>query len=235
MIDLYSFPTPNGHKVSIMLEECGLPYRAHKIDITKGEQFDPDFLAIAPNNRIPAIVDADGPDGAPISVFESGAILQYLAEKTGKFMPTDARARVACLEWLNWQMGGLGPMLGQAHHFRIYAPEQVPYGIERYTNEANRLYRVIDKRLSEAPYLAGDEYSIADMACWGWMRTPDRQGVDIDALPHAKAWHENIAARPAVQRAVALFANDRKEFSQMSEEEKAQQRESFFGAKQRGE
>ena len=235
MIDLYSFPTPNGHKVSIMLEECALAYRAHKIDITKGEQFAPDFLAIAPNNRIPAIVDPDGPDGAPISVFESGAILQYLAEKTGKFIPKEPRARVACLEWLNWQMGGLGPMLGQAHHFRIYAPEKVPYGIERYSNEANRLYRVVDKRLSQSPYLAGEEYSIADMACWGWMRTPERQGVDIEGLPHVKAWHDKIGARPAVQKALELFAKDRKEFSQMSEKEKAEQRESFFGAKQRGE
>lgn len=232
MIDLYSAPTPNGHKISIMLEECALPYRPHRININAGEQFAPEFLKISPNNRIPAIVDNDGPDGQAISVFESGAILQYLGEKTGKFIPTGARQRIACLEWLSWQISGLGPMLGQAHHFRIYAPERIEYAFERYTNEANRLYRVIDKRLGEVEYLAGDDYSIADIACWGWMRRPERQGVDIKDFPNAKAWHAKIAQRPAVERALELFADDHKDFDQLTEEEKAKRRESLSGAKQ---
>ena len=234
MIDLYTTSTPNGIKASIALEELGLEYNVHRINISKGDQFEPEFLKISPNNRIPAIVDHDGPDGQPISVFESGAILQYLAEKTGKLMPKDPRARVACLEWLNWQMGGLGPMLGQAHHFRLYAPEQVPYAIERYTKEANRLYKVINTRLSQVPYLAGDEYSIADIAGWGWMRRPERQGVNYDDYPHAKAWHEKIAAREAVQRGNAVPVSQDKPFEQQSEEEKKQTREAFFGDKQKG-
>ena len=209
MIDVYSWATPNGHKVHIALEELGLPYQVHAIDIGKGEQFQPHFLKISPNNRIPAIVDSEGPDGQPISLFESGAILIYLAEKTGKLLSKDARTRYATLQWLMWQMGGLGPMLGQAHHFRLYAPEQIKYGIERYTNESKRLYGVLDKRLGEARFLAGDDYSIADIACWPWMRSPERQGVERDDYPNFKRWFDEIAARPAVQKGVEVLAAQR--------------------------
>jgi GSH-dependent disulfide-bond oxidoreductase len=207
-IDLYYWPTPNGWKISIMLEECELPYRVHSINIGKGEQFAPEFLAVSPNNKIPAIVDPAGPGGAPISVFESGAILQYLGRKTGRFYPSDERARVAVDEWLFWQMGGFGPMLGQTHHFRIYAPETIPYAVDRYTNETNRLYGVLNKRLSEGEFVAGD-YSIADIAILGWAKLWERQGQDIAEFPHVKRWLDTLLARPAVQRGLAVNAEDR--------------------------
>ena len=197
MIELYSSATPNGQKIHIMLEETGLAYRIHWVDIASGEQFDPAFLTISPNNKIPAIVDREGPDGAPISVFESGAILLYLADKTGRFLPTESRARTAVYEWLMFQIGGVGPMLGQAHHFRAYARERIPYAIERYTNEAARLYRVLDRRLGEQAYLAG-EYSIADMAVFPWIRLHGRQGQDLADYDNLTRWFEVIAARPAV-------------------------------------
>ena len=206
MIELYSWPTPNGHKVHIMLEETGLPYTVHAIDIGAGAQFDPAFLAISPNNRIPAIVDTESADGKPISVFESGAILLYLAEKTGKFMPKDQRGRYAVLEWLMFQMGGIGPMFGQANHFRAYAPETIPYAIDRYTNEARRLYGVLDRRLADRPFVAGD-YSIADMAIFPWMRYGERRGVNVDDYPNVKRWFDGIDARPAVERGVEVLSD----------------------------
>jgi len=209
-IDVYSWPTPNGHKVHIMLEECDLPYVAHPVNIGKGDQFAPDFLAISPNNKIPAIVDPEGPDGQPISLFESGAILVYLAGKTGRFMPEGDRARYDVLQWLMFQMGGVGPMLGQAHHFRLYAPEKLPYAIERYTNEARRLYGVIDKRLSQSAFIAGPDYSIADIAIFPWLRSWENQGIVLTEYPHLKPWFDGIAARPAVQRGVKVLADLRK-------------------------
>lgn len=196
-IELYYWPTPNGFKVTIMLEECGLPYEIKPININTGEQFAPSFLQIAPNNRMPAIVDPNGPGGQPISVFESGAILQYLGRKTGKFYPVEERARVAVEEWLFWQMGGLGPMAGQAHHFRNYAPEKIEYGINRYTNEVNRLYGVMNKRLADDEYFAGD-YSIADMAIYPWVRPYKNQGQDLVEFPRLDAWFKRVQARPAV-------------------------------------
>jgi GSH-dependent disulfide-bond oxidoreductase len=202
-IELYYWPTPNGWKISIMLEECGLPYVVRPVDISKGEQFSPDFLAVSPNNRIPAIVDPNGPGGRSISVFESGAILQYLGRKTGKFYPRDERARVAVDEWLFWQMGGLGPMAGQANHFRLYAPEKIAYAIERYTNEVNRLFGVMNARLTAREFLAG-RYSIADMACVGWVRLAERMGQELAQFPHLKRWFELVRARPAVKRAFAI-------------------------------
>lgn len=202
-IDLYYWPTPNGWKISIALEEMGLPYTVHPINISTGDQFKPEFLAISPNNKMPAIVDPDGPGGQPISVFESGAILQYLGRKTGKLYPTDERARVAVDEWLFWQMGGFGPMLGQTHHFRIYAPEKIPYAIDRYTNESRRLYGVLNKRLADHEFLAG-AYSIADIACVGWAKLWERQGQDIAEFPHVKRWMDQLLARPAVQRGLAV-------------------------------
>ncbi len=210
MIDVYSMATPNGHKVHIMLEECGLPYRAHNIDIGKGDQFTPEFLAISPNNKIPAIVDPDGPDGQPISMFESGAILVYLASKVNQFLGKTDREKFTVLQWLMFQMGGLGPMLGQAHHFRIYAPEQIEYAVNRYTNEAKRLYGVMDKQLARHRYIAGDDYTIADIACFPWTRSWKNQGIDWDDFPNAKRWHDEIAARPAVQRGVQVLADLRK-------------------------
>jgi GST-like protein len=203
-IDLYFWPTPNGWKVSIMLEECGLPYSVIPLNIAAGAQFEPAFLAISPNNRMPAIVDHDGPGGAPISVFESGAILQYLGRKTGRFYPSDERRRVAVEEWLFWQMAGLGPMAGQAHHFRLHASEQIPYAIRRYTDECNRLYGVMDRRLAEHPYLAGPEYTIADIACIGWTSRWERQGQDPAEFPHVRRWLETVRARPAVQRGMKI-------------------------------
>ncbi len=210
MIDLYSWPTPNGNKIHIMLEECGLPYRVHPVNISANEQFKPEFLAISPNNKIPAMVDSDGPDGKPMSVFESGAMLVYLAGKTGRFLGKTDRARYETLQWLMFQMGGLGPMLGQAHHFRFYAPEKVPYAIERYTQEAKRLYGVLDKRLSQSRYLAGRYYTIADMAVFPWIRSWERQGVQLTDYPAVKQWFDAIAARPAVQRGVQVLADLRK-------------------------
>jgi GST-like protein len=202
-IDLYYWPTPNGYKISIMLEECRLPYRMIPVNISKGDQFKPEFLAISPNNRMPAIVDPDGPGGKPISIFESGAILQYLGRKTGKFYPAAERARMEVDQWLFWQVGNLGPMAGQAHHFRLYAPEKLPYAIERYTNECNRLYGVMNKRLADREFLAG-KYSIADIACVGWASRWQRQGQDIDQFPHFKRWLETMLARPAVHRGMHL-------------------------------
>ena len=226
MIDLYTWPTPNGHKVHIMLEEIGLAYRVHAIDIGAGDQFKPDFLAISPNNKIPAIVDPDGPDGKPISLFESGAILLYLAAKTGRFLPDDIRARYRVLEWLMFQMGSVGPMLGQTHHFRLYAPEKLPYAIERYSNEAKRIYGVLDKRLDGRDWVASDDYSIADIAIFPWLRSWQNQGIDWADFPHLKRWFDRVAARPAVQRGVEVLASLRKPFRTDAE------REVLFGAKQ---
>ena len=197
-IDLYYWPTPNGRKITIFLEETGLPYNVIPVDITAGDQFEPEFLKISPNNKVPAIVDSEGPDGAQISVFESGAILIYLTEKTGKFLPDTPRERYEVLQWLMFQMGHVGPMLGQAHHFRRYAPEEVPYAIDRYTNEATRLYGVMDQRLSETDYFAGEEYSIADMAIYPWLVSHEIQGQRLEDFPNLARWYENIAARPAV-------------------------------------
>jgi len=210
MIEVYSWATPNGHKVHIMLEECGLPYRAHAVDIGAGEQFKAEFLVISPNNKIPAIVDPDGPDGQPISLFESGAILLYLAGKTGRFMPEDVRGKYEVLEWLMFQMGGVGPMLGQAHHFRIYAPEKVPYAVDRYTNEARRLYGVMNRRLAQRRYMAGTDYSIADIAIFPWLRSWKNQGIDWNEFPHLRRWFDEVSARPAVQRGVEVLASLRK-------------------------
>ena len=203
MIDVYYWTTPNGHKVTMYLEEAELDYRIRPVNIGKGEQFDPAFLKISPNNKIPAIIDRDPADGGkPISVFESGAILLYLAGKTGRFIPKDLRGQVECLEWVMWQMGGLGPMLGQNHHFAIYAPEKIPYAIDRYVKETNRLYAVLDKRLAGRPFILGKQYSIADMAAYPWI-IPDRQGQDIDDFPNLKRWKATIRARPGTERAYA--------------------------------
>ncbi len=208
-IELYYWPTPNGWKITIMLEECRLPYVVKSIDIGAGDQFKPEFLEISPNNKIPAIVDPAGPWGAPISIFESGAILQYLGRKMNLFYPSnDERKRVEVDQWLFWQVGGLGPMAGQTHHFRLYAPEKVPYAIERYTNEVNRLYGVMNRRLEDRDYLAGD-YSIADMACVGWVRGYERQGQNIDDFPNVKRWLETMLERPGVQRGFAVNKADR--------------------------
>jgi GSH-dependent disulfide-bond oxidoreductase len=206
MIDLYSWPTPNGHKVHIMLEEMGLNYNVHGIDIAKGDQFAPDFLKISPNNKIPAIVDHDGPDGQPISLFESGAILIYLAEKMkSDLLPSDIRLRNNVMQWLMFQMGSIGPMLGQAHHFRLYAPEKIDYAIERYTKEATRLYGVMNKQLAETDYLAG-AYSIADIACMPWIRSYKNQGQELDDYPHLKRWFLAIKERPAVRRGLEVLS-----------------------------
>jgi GSH-dependent disulfide-bond oxidoreductase len=219
-IELYYWPTPNGWKITIMLEELGVFYDVKFINIGKGEQFAPDFLKIAPNNRMPAIIDPDGPGGEPISVFESGAILQYLGRKFGKFYPANERTRVQVEEWLYWQVGGLGPMAGQAHHFRNYAPEKIDYGINRYTNEVNRLYGVMDTRLEGRDFLAG-EYSIADMACIGWVVRYERQGQDLNEFPNLKRWFETVIARPAVVRAMAVGKEER-ERSNLATDKEAQ-------------
>jgi GST-like protein len=226
MIEVYSWATPNGHKVHVMLEECGLPYRVHGVNIGTGEQFAPDFLAISPNNKIPAITDPDGPGGQPISLFESGAILLYLAGKTGKFLPAGTHEKYEVLQWLMFQMGGVGPMLGQTHHFRIYAPEKLPYAIERYTNEAKRLYGVMDKRLAKSKYLGGKAYSIADIAVFPWLRSWKNQGIDWAGYPHLKGWFDEIAARPAVMRGVEVLAAERKALTDDNA------REVLFGATQ---
>ncbi|ARB26091.1 glutathione S-transferase N-terminal domain-containing protein [Pseudomonas tolaasii] len=205
MIDLYYWTTPNGHKVSLFLEEAGLPYKVHPINIGQGDQFKPDFLKIAPNNRIPAIVDhtpADG--GAPISLFESGAILLYLAEKTGQFIPKDLRGRQEALQWLFWQMGGLGPMAGQNHHFSQFAPEKIPYAIKRYVDETARLYGVLDRRLADRPFVAGAEYSIADMAIYPWIVSHKWQSQRLEDFPHVQRWFNSIKERPATVRAYEL-------------------------------
>jgi len=208
MIDVYTWPTPNGHKVHIMLEETGLPYKVRPVNIRTGEQFQKDFLKISPNNKIPAIVDSDGPDGKPISVFESGAILIYLAGKTGKFLPQKDRDKYAVLQWLMFQMGSIGPMMGQANHFRSNAaPERVEYAINRYTNEVKRLHGVMERKLSETAYIAGTEYSIADMSIFPWLRSSERNGIDWAEFPKVKDWFDRIAARPAVQRALKVLAD----------------------------
>ena len=208
MIDVYTWPTPNGHKVHIMLEETGLDYRVHAINIRNGDQFKPHFLSISPNNRIPAIVDRRGPDGEPLSLFESGAILLYLASKSGKFLPADISERWTCVQWLMWQMGGLGPMMGQANHFRRYAKDKIEYAIERYTNEANRLTGVLDKRLGESEYVACDDYSIADMSIFPWLRGAENRGVMIAEYPNVKRWFNAINERPAVQRGLQVLASE---------------------------
>jgi GST-like protein len=226
MIRVYSWATPNGHKVHIMLEECALPYTVEAVDIGTGDQFKPDFLAISPNNKVPALVDSDGPDGKPISLFESGAILLYLAGKTGRFMPADTRGRYEMLQWLMFQMGGVGPLLGQAHHFRNYAPEKLPYAIDRYTNEAKRLYRVMNDQLAKRRYIAGAEYTIADIAIFPWLRSWKNQGIDWADYPHLKGWFDEIAARPAVVRGVEVLADRRRPLM----DDKA--RNVLFGAEQ---
>ena len=227
MIDVWTWPTPNGHKVHIALEELGLEYKVVPVNIGAGEQFKPEFLAITPNHRIPAIVDHDGPGGQKLELFESGAILIYLAEKTGKLLPADPLQRLASLQWLMFQMGGVGPMFGQYNHFAAYAPEKLPYAITRYTNEVARLHRVLDKRLQDSEYLAGPEYSIADIATFPWIRNPDRRGVDLGEYPAVKRWHDAIATRPAVQRGVAVLADNARK-GPMSDKEK----ENMFGATQ---
>jgi GST-like protein len=226
MLEVYSWPTPNGHKVHIMLEECGLAYRVHPVDIGQGEQFNPAFLAISPNNKIPALTDPDGPGGQPLSLFESGAILLYLAGKTGRLLPADVAAKYEVLQWLMFQVGGVGPMLGQAHHFRIYAPEKLPYAIDRYTQEAQRLYTVLNKRLAHSTYVGGTEYSIADIAVFPWLRSWKNQGVEMADYPHLKGWFDEVAARPAVQRGVEVLANRRRPLT----DERA--REALFGERQ---
>lgn len=230
MIDVYSWPTPNGHKVHIMLEECGQregrDWRALPVNIGQGDQFKPEFLAISPNNKIPALVDPQGPDGKPISLFESGAILVYLASKYGKFMPKSDRQKFEVLQWLMFQMGGVGPMLGQTHHFRMYASEKIDYAINRYTNEARRLYGVMDKRLQASPWLGGNSYSIADIAVYPWLRGWRNQGIDFDQYPALKTWSDRMAGRPAVQRGLAVLANLRKPLP----DEKS--REVLFGKQQ---
>ena len=220
MIELHYWPTPNGHKITMFLEETGLPYAIKPVNIGKGDQFEPAFLAISPNNRMPAIVDTEPADGqGPLSVFESGAILEYLAGKAGKFLPTDTRARFAVLEWLYWQVGGLGPMLGQNHHFNRYAPEKIPYAIDRYVNETRRLYGVLNKRLDGRRYIASDDYTIADMAAYPWTVSHEAQGMDLADFPHLKRWFDSIAARPATQRAYALGEPIRNGFDLTKDEE----------------
>jgi GST-like protein len=204
VIELYTWRTPNGRKVSVMLEECGLAYRVHPIDIGKDEQFAPAFLAISPNNKIPAIVDPEGPDGRPMSLFESGAILVYLAGKTGRFLPADVRGKYVALQWLMFQMGGVGPMFGQLHHFLRAAKEEVPYAIDRYTKEKDRLYGVLDQRLGEAEFLAGDDYTIADIATYPWVARHEWHKTDLAAFPNVKRWFDAISARPAVARGMAV-------------------------------
>ncbi|HKC44605.1 MAG TPA: glutathione S-transferase N-terminal domain-containing protein [Burkholderiales bacterium] len=227
MIDLYTWPTPNGHKIHIMLEETGLPYTVHPIDIQAGDQFKPDFLKISPNNKMPAIVDRDGPGGKPMALAESGAILFYLASKTGKFLPADIRERWAVMQWVMFQMGHIGPMLGQAHHFLGYSVEKIPYAMDRYKNEANRLYGVLDRRLGESAYVATSAYTIADMAIMPWLRSADRQGVNMDDYPNVKRWFDKINERPAVKRGLQVLA-DRRRTAPLTPE----QREVMFGSVQ---
>ena len=230
MIDLYSWPTPNGHKIHIMLEETGLPYRVHPVNIGAGDQFKPGFLKISPNNKMPAMIDSDGPrdekTGKPMSMFESGAMLLYLASKTGKFLPENIRDRWSTLQWLMFQMGGVGPMLGQAHHFLVYAPEKIPYAMQRYSKEANRLYGVMDRRLADSKFIACNEYTIADMAIMPWLRSYKNQGVEMEQYPQVKRWFDGIAARLAVQRGLAVLADLRKPVM----DDKA--KEMLFGATQ---
>jgi GST-like protein len=225
MIDLYSWPTPNGHKIHIMLEECELPYRVHPVDIGAGDQFKREFLAISPNNKIPAIVDSDGPDGRPLPLFESGAILVYLASKTGRLLPPGVRERYVALQWVMFQVGHIGPMLGQAHHFRQYAPERIEYAIDRYTREATRLYGVMDRHLAASSYFAG-EYSIADIAIYPWTRSHENQGIDLERFPNVQRWFRAISERPAVQRGLQVLKERRRPLL----DDRA--RENLFGATQ---
>ena len=227
MIEVWTWPTPNGHKVHIMLEELGLPYKVIPVNIGKGDQFTPEFLAITPNHRIPAIVDHDGPGGRPITLFESGAILIYLAEKAAKFIPSDPAARYVCLQWLMFQMGGVGPMFGQWNHFHNYAAEKLPYAIDRYTNEARRLYGVMDKRLAKSRYIGGKDYGIADMAIFPWLRSWKNQGIAWAEFPHLKGWFDEISARPAVIRGVDVLTGQRRP---LDDDPKA--REMLFGQTQ---
>ena len=228
MIELYTWPTPNGHKVHIMLEETGTPYHVIPVDIGAGDQFKPEFLKISPNNKMPAMVDSDGPGGKPISIFESGAMLVYLASKTGRFLPKDLRDKWSTLQWLMFQMGGVGPLLGQAHHFLSYAPEKIPYAMNRYSNEANRLYGVIDRRLRVSKYVACGQYTIADMAIVPWLRFPERQGVEIEKYPSLKKWRDAILARPAVQKAMRVLAERRKPLNEITQAQK----DNLFGTAQ---
>jgi len=228
LIDLYTWPTPNGHKIHIMLEETGLEYRVHPIDIGAGDQFKPEFLAISPNNKIPAMVDQRGPGGKPFALAESGAMLFYLASKTGKFLPADVRSRWEVMQWVMFQMGHIGPMLGQAHHFLQYAPEKIEYAMNRYRNEAKRLYGVVDKQVEKNEWIAGDEYSIADMSVMPWLRFPERQGVNIEEYPNLKDWRDRIAARPAVKKALEVLADRRRATPSFTKE----QAEVLFGATQ---
>ena len=228
MIEAWTWPTPNGHKIHIALEELGLPYKVIPVNIGKGEQFSPEFLAITPNHRIPAIVDTDGPGGKPFTLFESAAILIYLSEKCGgALMPKDPVGRYRCLEWMMFQMGGVGPMFGQYNHFASYAAEKIPYAIERYTNEVARLHRVLEKRLGAAEWLAGDEYSMADIITFPWIRNPDRRGIDLATYPNVKRWHDAVANRPAVQRGVQVLAENQRK-GQITDAE----RENYFGKAQ---
>ena len=228
MIDLYTWPTPNGHKIHIMLEETGLEYRVHPVDIGAGDQFKAEFLAISPNNKIPAMVDQKGPGGKRFALAESGAMLFYLASKTGRFLPEDLRARWEVLQWVMFQMGHIGPMLGQAHHFLQYAPEKIEYAMNRYKNEANRLYGVVERQLAGNEWIAGDEYTIADMSIMPWLRFPERQGVNIDEFPSLKKWRDKIAGRPAVKKALEVLADRRRATPSFSKE----QAEVLFGATQ---
>ncbi len=228
MIEVWTWPTPNGHKIHIALEELGLPYKVIPINIGKGDQFKPEFLAITPNHRIPAIVDPDGPGGKPFTLFESAAIMMYLSEKCGgALIPKDPVGKYRCLEWMMFQMGGVGPMFGQYNHFASYAVEKIPYAIERYSNEVIRLHRVLDKRLSETEWLAGTEYSMADIITFPWIRNPDRRGIDLAAYPNVKRWHDAVAARPAVQRGVQVLAENQRK-GQITDAE----RENYFGKTQ---
>ncbi len=228
MIELYTWPTPNGHKIHIMLEETGLKYNIHPVDIGKGEQFDPEFLKISPNNKMPAMIDPDGPGGKPFALAESGAMLFYLASKTGKFLPRDLADRWRVMQWVMTQMGHVGPMLGQAHHFLQYAPEKIEYAVNRYRNEAKRLYGVLDRQLKSSEWLACGEYTIADMATMPWLRFPERQGVDIEEFPNVKRWRDRIAGRPAVKRALEVLADRRRPTPSFTKE----QAEVLFGATQ---
>lgn len=219
MIDLFYWPTPNGHKISIALEEMGLDYQVHYVDIGAGDQFTDAFLKISPNNKMPAIIDQDGPDGQPVSVFESGAILLYLAQKTGKLMPSSAAEKIEMTEWLMWQMGGFGPMLGQAHHFNFYAPEKIDYAMNRYSTEANRLYKVLDTRLDGRDYIVGDALSIVDIAVLPWTRTHERQNVDIEDYPNVKRWILSLNERPSVQAGYKVGAERRQDLRGLSAED----------------
>lgn len=214
MINVYSWPTPNGHKVHIMLEECGLrlgrDWEVFPVNIGAGDQFKPEFLAISPNNKIPALMDPSGPDGKPISLFESGAILLYLAAKTGKLLPKTDRLKFQVLQWLMFQMGGVGPMLGQTHHFRMYAPEKIDYAVNRYTSEAKRLYGVMDRQLAHSKFIACNQYTVADIAIFPWLRSWDNQGIDWADYPHLKKWFDLVDARPAVRRGVQVLADQRR-------------------------